>query len=389
MRHLVISKIYGHKSSRFLLIIFISFFVLSSQAKEVYSAGSNISVKFYNSSDQGDLPYHYTLGDWSAEAKQAIVEAAKVINKTFEIDNRMTFSVIWSADLSNIAEAYVRFEDTSRAYGIWQLDNNYKYPRELLNQLVGGSTFAGENIVIAFNSKKDWCMSTTAQPTNSQQDLMTVALHELSHGLGISSSFTKTNEKTPYIFDKYIVDGSNARILDTRYYPSNSHRHSALTSDDLYYAGPNALKDNNEGIKLHAPANFSAASIVHVDRQYANNENARLLIPGTSYGVSTREFGSFAVSMLEDIGWTTKSSYNSTVGNESIATSDENSIHVTGRQGTITIDNNGYGNMQVAIYNVSGQLVKNDILSGNSSYQVTPNNIYIVKIDDKTYKVRA
>jgi len=374
------------------VIIIMSSFA-TTFAKEVRTVNGKINIQFYGKSDQGNIIYNYNLQDWPEEAKSAIVETIHILNNTFEINNTMTFSVIWSEDLTNIAEAYVKFAEVKASSNFWNLDNNFKYPRELLNQLSSNKTYSGENIVIAFNSKKDWCFSSTQEPLSTQQDLITVALHELSHGLGLSSSFTKNNETKPYIYDKYLVDNIDNfnYIVDTNYYPTKADQTAALTNNSLYYAGPNVLKDNNyTPIKLHAPAKLTSASVVHVDRQYHDDHDGELLIAGTSYGKSTRFFGNYIVNMLRDMGWETRSSYRSALSNDNIAMDDiSNMINISAANGTINIENNSFENIQVAIYSISGKLVKNEMISGNGYYQVNSNEVYVVKVNNKTYKIKA
>lgn len=374
-----------------LIVLFIITGSFTAFAKEVRTVNGKFNVQFYQKSDQGKIMYNYTLLDWPEEAKNAIIETIHILNNTFEINNTMTFSVIWSEDLTNIAETYVRFAEIRNSSNFWNLDSNFKYPKELLNQLSTNRTYEGENIVIAYNAKKDWCFSSDQEPTYLQQDLITVTLHELAHGLGLSSSYTKNNETKPYIYDKFLVDGHGNHIADPRLYPTKADITAALTGNDLYYAGPNVMKDNNyQPIKLHAPENFSAASVVHVDRQYHNDQDGELLIPGTSYGKSTRLFGNYIVNMLKDLGWTTRSDYRYTLDNEHIATNDiSNMINVSGENGTINIANLSYESIQLSIYTLAGKLVKKETLSGNGHYQVSPNNVYIVKINDKTFKIKA
>lgn len=264
----------------FMVVLILLAVFTTTFAKEVRTVYGKINIQFYEKSDQGKIIYNYTLQDWPEEAKTSIIEAVNILNNTFKINNTMMFSVIWSEDLSNIAETYVKFAEIRSNSDFWYLDSNFKYPRELLNQLSSNRMYYDENIVIAFNAKKDWCFSSTQEPTYAQQDLITVALHELSHGLGLSSSFTKKNEPKPYIYDKFLVDGNYNHLIDPLYYPTKADQTEALTSNNLYFYGPSVLKDNDyQPIKLHAPSNFSAASVVHVDRGYTHDVDGELLIP--------------------------------------------------------------------------------------------------------------
>lgn len=374
------------------LVVLVSIFAMFAQstfAKEVRKIGAGkIEIIYYDAKDQGKIPYNYKLENWPSEAKDAIDEALRILDNTIELNNKMTVSFIWSADLvknNTLGEAYTNFVDINGVGGLNGLDPRYKYPGEFINQLLGTDQFNGSNITIAFNSTKDWCYSFTEEPFQDQQDLITVALHELTHGLGLSSSLNKSSEKMPFIYDKFIVNGDGDYVVNTESY-TKSKSSPDLTSNDLYYAGTNMLNVANEPVKLHAPNKLSSASICHFDRIYGTDENARLMMPGTAYGISTRYFGAYSLAILEDIGWTMKNATrSSTVANEEINLN----VNVYAANGVINIDNSGYENLKVSIYTSAGQLVKNDNITGSQSYDVNSNTIYVVKINNQVFKVRA
>jgi len=392
MRHTVTPLKNKRNQNRgiFALIMLCAVFLQPLSAKEVRKINSGkVEVTFYDAIDQGKIPYKYTLQNWPTQAKTAIMDAMEIMDQSLVLSKTMSVAVIWSADLAsynNIAEAYNNFVNVEGVYGASHLDSNYKYPRELLNQLVVNNLYSGNNITIAFNSTKDWCYSKNEEPNSNQQDLITVALHELSHGLGISSSFNKNNESTPYIYDKYIVDGNGWKLVANGSFTRSNQE--ILTSNNLFYAGPNLLQENKgKPLKLHAPGNLSSASLCHFDRNYGSDEDGRLLIPGTAYGVSTRFFGNYILAILEDMGWVVKSSMKSnTVNNENIYLAE---IKVSSTSGEINIENPNFENLKVTVYSITGKLIKNTSINGSEKIPVNSNEIYIVKINNKTFKIRA
>lgn len=358
-------------------------------AKDVFRlASGNIQIVFYNSEDQGTIPYKYKLTDWPFQAKIAIADALTIVEQTIEIGNLMTVGCIWSGDLdaySTLAETYTLFNNVQARQELTSLDQKYKYPRELLNQIVGGHTFSGQNIVVVINALKDWNYDKDRSPMIHQQDLITVCLHELLHGLGISSSFTKKNESKPYIYDRYIVDEKGISILD---YPSENSRQIALRSNNLFYSSPNILHvTHGEPLKLHAPKNFSGSSICHLDRKYQHDAGGELLIPGTSYGHSNRSIGAYILAILEDIGWRVKLNHKRNIPyiNQDVA---EDPIRIYTIENTVHIRNPRAEDIYVRVFTLSGRLVYNRHSRADEAFRLLPQTIYIIKINDKSIKIR-
>jgi len=362
--------------------------ICSIHAKDVHHLSSgNIQIIFYNSEDQGTIPYKYNLEDWPSQAKTAIIDALHIVEEVIEIESLMTIGTIWSGDLNEyltLAETYTKFGNVQTRGASSELDATYKYPRELLNQIDESNRFDGENIVMAFNAKKDWNFLKEQEPTLHQQDLITVCLHEILHGLGISSSFTKSNESKPYVYDQYIVDGNGDPIID---YPTENSQQAALRSNNLFYNGPNILDINNgEPIKLHAPDNFTGASLCHLDRQYQHDEKGNLLIPGTNYGQSNREFGDYVLAMLDDLGWHIKVDYKNPMSANENMTESMLQIHTQGN--TVNIINSAYALMHVSIFSISGKMIYDRKSYTDETFQLLPHTMYIVKVNNKSYKIR-
>ncbi len=390
-----------HLNNRY-FIKFILFFILFTAAtfhkmhaeKIRTTESGNIRLVFYESGDL--LPNELTPEDWPDKAIQGIIDAFTIVDETFHINNLMTIGFIWSKDLEEInvlAEAYNNFVSITDTNEFPELDPNYKYPKELLNQLSSSNEYNEENITFAFNSMTKWCLSINEQPDSDEQDIITVTLHELTHGLGMSSMFThKTKDYSfPYIFDKYIADHDNKLILDSRYYPNEELQKELLTSDRVHFSGPNTLKSNkNTPIKLHAPSELTSASICHVDMIYEDNQNANLMIPGTQYGQTTRYFGGHILAILKDVGWTIKDSAPYPPITNNIQTeNDNNRINLFAIGNTIHLENMDSKTLSVSIYSTNGKQIKKEVLSGNGEYVLMPQSIYFIKVNDKAYKINT
>jgi len=373
------------------IFVFLLFgiFPFFSQSKEIINIETgHIHLVFYDPGDQ--TPYLFNPEEWPEEAKQGIIEAFSIVHDVLDTKRMMTIGLIWSEDVedfNSIALSYNSFEAVPDMgdVGVGHLDKNYKYPRELFNQLLEGDFYSGENIVIIYNSTKDWCYNKSNTPTSDQQDLITVTLHEVVHGLGMSSGFTKENEGPPYIFDKYITDVNSREILE--YYPEGEQRENALTNDQVYFVGPNTMKaNNNQPIQLYAPSSLTSASLCHVDNQYRDNPGADLMVPGTDYGQNTRYLGSYIIGILADVGWQIKQDPNPSPNQ---TTESQDKIHISSSGGTIFIENKTGRKIEVFIYTASGIIIKRSVQDEYGSYQIPVGIVCFVTINGKTYKIRT
>lgn len=379
------------KSTRFILIgtFLLNICYLYGEKVRIVPS-TNIHLRFY---EPGDVTnYNLTLDTWPEEAIQGIVDAFDVVNNTFHINKRMIIGFIWSRDLDDLnalAQSYNSYSEVWNSDGLDLPDFEYKYPREMLNQLSSGTDFEGENICIAFNALTKWCYSKDREPHENEQDLITVTLHELTHGLGVKTSFNH-NETIPHIYDKFLTDRNRIHILDAKHYPTRSSQDDILTGDQLYFSGPEAMKaNNNNPIKLHAPPILSTASITHVDLEYEDNPNLNLMIPGTGYGQSTRFFGNVILGIFKDVGWDLKDSPpGPTTHTVSINKSTENDILLSSFNGTIRIESLTTKAVPLEIYSIHGKLFYKGIVNGYLELPVNLHSVYIIKTPANSYKIR-
>lgn len=150
------------------------------------------------------------------------------------------------------------------------------YPAALANQLSGADLNGIDlsEITIVFNAAVDnssvlgslgWYYGLDAQP-GSDIDFLSIALHELGHGLGFAQFVNSANgtflQGTPAVFDLQIIRPGVGSFASMR----NAERLAAITSGQLFWAGPHVVAAFGAPPPLYAPNPFrSGSSISHWD----------------------------------------------------------------------------------------------------------------------------
>jgi len=194
------------------------------------------------------------------------------------------------------------------------LVNTY-YPIALANALSGSDLNPGRaDMALQFKSDANWSYVTTTTRLNSTAatfDFVTVALHELAHGLGFvgnmvveySVGFCGTslsNVYCPTPYDQFAVNSSGVRLLDPSVDPLAL---GALLKSDANFSGPNAVAANaGATARLYTPATwYPGSSLSHLD-QTTFEASANHLMTPIYYSVA-RHPGPVTLAMMQDIGW--------------------------------------------------------------------------------------
>jgi hypothetical protein len=201
---------------------------------------------------------------------------------------------------------------------------NTVYPGALANHLAGTDLSPGTaEITATFNSSIDsgsliggrtFYYGTDGNPNltpPSQIDFVTVALHELGHGLGFTSAFTSSGSygngflpdgitPLPNAYDRFLYRASTGQYLVNE--PANStgnnQRAADLVSGDLYFLSPSTLViDGPNGEKLYAPNPYEpGSSTVHIDKTLSDLMNP-------NYTTVKHDPSLNDLMILSDIGW--------------------------------------------------------------------------------------
>jgi hypothetical protein len=184
------------------------------------------------------------------------------------------------------------------------------YPIALAEKL-SGKSLNGEkdaDIICSFDSKKPWYFGTDGNTPATKYDFVSVVLHEIAHGLGISGFLADENGRgkinnagnNPSAYDYYIYNSKNQQITDKKLFSSPSVQlHQQLISNKLNVNC--TLGCNQNKAKIYAPVKWrSGASIYHLKSTASTNE---LMNPSLCRGTANHNAGGNTLKVLNKIGW--------------------------------------------------------------------------------------
>ncbi len=205
------------------------------------------------------------------------------------------------------------------------------YATALANAIAGTELNPGENdIDIYLNSGTNWYLDTDGLPGAGQYDLVSIALHEMGHGLGFVGLAKKTGaqgsfgllqmsdfsplittfpwpqlDTLPGIFDRFLRAPDQSLLTDV---PNPSDALGALMSSNaVNWGGALGLAaSGGNTIRIYSPTAFAlGSSCVHLNEStYPNGDPNELMTPFSSAGDAAHWPGPICLGILEDIGWT-------------------------------------------------------------------------------------
>ncbi len=246
--------------------------------------------------------FEYALGIWSSQLQARYHGESIVVSARFD-------NLGGDATSATVAEA-APFDSASAFFADDPFPMGTIYPRSLLNHRAGEDTNESlfvdfPEISVVFNDtvdgpvlgKRDFYYGTD-ENSGADIDFVTVALHEVAHGLGFDSE-TRSDGTwplgNPSVWDRRLVDGEGALFTDQ----DAPGRAAALTSGDLFFAGPRANRVNGGSIRLFAPGIFTpGSSVTHLDPTVYSGE---LMSP--FYSGANHTPGHLTLAILDDLGW--------------------------------------------------------------------------------------
>jgi hypothetical protein len=266
-----------------------------------------------------------TLAPWPWDARTAFNYALSIWGVLITGDQTIEIDACWRTDMaagvlgSSRADTWYRDFASAPVAGTW-------YPVALVNQLEGADQNGGTaEILINFNANFAWYYGLDGETPATDHDFVSVALHEVAHGLGFSGSMNwddgvggdecdGTNghgcwgwgETPPYpaVYDRFVANGAGQNLI-TGFANDSTALGNQLISDNLFFAGANASAANgNTPARLFAPTAWEAgSSFSHLhDGTYDGTAHA-LMTHALARGESAHHPGTIALGILEDVGW--------------------------------------------------------------------------------------
>ena len=192
---------------------------------------------------------------------------------------------------------------------------NKYFPGALANSLSVSDLSPGQpDLNITFGDGINWYYGLDGNTPSGFYDFVTVALHEISHGLGFIGSATHNGTSgfiglsgTPLIYDVFVETSDGSDILS--FNSGTVSLGEALESDALFWYGTEAVAASTTGRpRLYAPPNWDGgSSFSHLrENSYTSGNENSLMTPFLGTAEAIHNPGPIVGGMFRDMGWDTE-----------------------------------------------------------------------------------
>lgn len=185
---------------------------------------------------------------------------------------------------------------------------NTYYPLALANNYAGHDLSASKEIISSFNSQfSSWYFGTDGNPGSGSYDFVSVALHEIGHGLGFIGLIKVSGglgiNTYLAIYDRFTKDNSGVLLAA---YPDNSAALASVLTSAVFFGGSQAVSANGgQMVPLYAPGGWQpGSSYSHLGLSYDSTANG-LMTYSLSNGEVIHDPGPVTIGILSDLGWQT------------------------------------------------------------------------------------
>jgi hypothetical protein len=306
------------KKFNFIFIIFLllSMSMLAQSGSSIDYHPSGINAKYGNTIHTRVPPPKGI--DFGLRTAQFEVE---YLGFTEEAQAAFQYAVdIWSSLL--ISEVVIKIEANwedipgntlGYAFGDVLLQDGIIYPYALADKIAGVDLSEGEpDIYATFDSGTNWYYGTDGLTPFSDFDFVSVVLHEIGHGLGVTGSAYYGvddngyywNGNMMFIYDYFVETGDSVNISSLS--NGTSELAQALISEDLFWDGDIANSNSPLGRpRMYSPPWWiQGSSLSHLDEStYPSGDLNSLMTPSISNGEAVHSPGGIGLGILADIGW--------------------------------------------------------------------------------------
>ncbi len=296
--------------------------IKNSAVTGVCYAGKKVNRVYYPPPDKyfsksgksgnASITVYYT--NFPLLAQDAVDHAVSILETILPANTRLTINASWE----KISDNGVLGNSSINSFvGGWAIDAQIPlayYPVALAEKIAGISLNNDEDgdLQLTINSSINWYLGTDGQTPVTKYDLVTVAMHEICHGLGFYDSMN-TNESVgwygigsvPIIYDTFVENNLERFLDDTLSFVNYSASlKNQMTGGQLYFKGPVLDRYTlGSSVKLWAPPEFDpGSSISHLDEDLTSKENS-LMTPYIDLGEAIHNPGTLTFSILGDLGW--------------------------------------------------------------------------------------
>lgn len=200
------------------------------------------------------------------------------------------------------------------------------YPFGLADALAGQDLVSGRDITASFNDDfTNWYFGTDGVTPAGQYDFVSVVLHEIGHGLGVSGG-ANYNPDTgtgavvlgtyPVIYSQFTKDGNGVSLLNG-YTQNSTALGNALRglAGGVFFHGSSAIAANGGNpVPLYTPSTWSSGSSYSHLAESFNLTTDDLMTFSIGSGRSQHTVGPVTLGLLKDIGWPANNDTNMTRG---------------------------------------------------------------------------
>jgi len=243
-------------------------------------------------------------------AKTAFDAAATIWASRIQSSVPITIMACWANELPTGVLGY-------SGGGSWHRDfdgapfSNTWYQAALANSFAGSDLDpTNADMHIAYNANFNWYYGTDGNPPAGQFDLVTVAAHEIAHGLHFAGMMQYSSGWAqfgwggyPSIYDTFVESGGGNKV--TSYENPSTALGTLVTSNDLWWNGFHANAANGGSrVKMYAPSTWAGgSSYSHLDYHTFTGTINSMMVYAIGSGSSQHDPGPVTMGILKDMGW--------------------------------------------------------------------------------------